>query len=594
MTSEVLNRVKAEVYTAATLDRLLVVPLTGHDRQDIRKTIKTALGDVPMKSLAEGVSIPARFAYRLLEIEDVVDLKWRGDAKLFAENRRRIFSSIENVRAQVAYIKYSGVVKAIQLLQGLSDIAQLDDHQKINVAAMTLTGSPGLCVFDEQGTGKTVTVIYAFDVLVHLDEVDIVLIFAPKSMVAEWPVDLGHFKGDLYESVMITGSRREKHAAINSDADFFVTNYETAVSMKEELASLLRRHRGRAMIVVDESFYIKNLDAKRTRAIRQLREYCEKAYVLCGTPAPNSPHDLVQQFNIVDFGYTFEGANLPEDRQSARQIVQRIINERGLFLRHLKKEVLPGLPLKRYTRIIIPLQHQQKRLYVAAVRDLILDLRSTDDEIFQRRIGSFLAKRSILLQLCSNPTTVVAGYTEIPAKLNALDSLLEETIMKKKEKVVLWSFYTASIDAIIKRYGQYHPVRYDGTVPAVADRREAVRKFQEDSKTMLFVANPAAAGAGLTLHRACIAVYESMSNQAAHYLQSIDRIHRRGQTRDVEYLILLCDKTIEAGEYERLITKERAAQELLGDRAEEPITRESMLSDAISALRLIGEKELVL
>jgi SNF2 family DNA or RNA helicase len=590
MTSKVLDRVKAEVYTADTLDRLLVVPLTGHDRQDIRKTIKAVLGDVPMKSLAEGVSIPSRFAYRLLEIEEVADLKWRGDAKLFAENRRRIFTNVEHVRAQVEHIKTGGVDDAIQLLKDFYDIAQLDDHQKINVAAMTLPGSPGLCVFDEQGTGKTVTVIYAFDQLVHLDEVDIVLIFAPKSMVAEWPVDLGRFKGDLYKCVMITGGRREKLAAINSDADFFVTNYETAITMKEELASLLRRHRGRAVIVVDESFYVKNLDAKRTRAIRLLREYCGKAYVLCGTPAPNSPHDLVQQFNIVDFGYTFEGANLPEDRESARPLVQRIINERGLFIRHLKNEVLPSLPLKRYTRIIIPLQHHQNRLYVAAVRDLIVDLRSTDDKTFLRRIGSFLAKRSVLLQICSNPASVVEGYAEVPAKLTALDGLLQETIIKKKEKVVLWSFYTASIDAIISRYRQYHPVRYDGTIPVVADRREAVRKFQEDNKTMLFVANPAAAGAGLTLHRARIAVYESMSNQAAHYLQSIDRIHRRGQTRDVEYLILLCDKTIEVDEYERLITKERSAQELLGDQVEEPITRESMLSEAINALRLIGEE----
>ena len=55
-----------------------------------------------------------------------------------------------------------------------------------------------------------------------------------------------------------------------------------------------------------------------------------------------------------------------------------------------------------------------------------------------------------------------------------------------------------------------------------------MRKFQEDSRTMLFVANPAAAGAGLTLHKSHIAIYESMSNQAAHYLQSLDRIHRRG------------------------------------------------------------------
>jgi SNF2 family DNA or RNA helicase len=123
-------------------------------------------------------------------------------------------------------------------------------------------------------------------------------------------------------------------------------------------------------------------------------------------------------------------------------------------------------------------------------------------------------------------------------------------------------------------------------VDDVAVRREAIRRFQEDDSTMLFVGNPAAAGAGLTLHRARLAVYESMSNQAAHYLQSLDRIHRRGQTRDVEYFVLLCDQSLEVHEYERLTSKERAAQDLLGDNVVEPVTRETMLAEAEAARAL--------
>jgi SNF2 family DNA or RNA helicase len=133
-------------------------------------------------------------------------------------------------------------------------------------------------------------------------------------------------------------------------------------------------------------------------------------------------------------------------------------------------------------------------------------------------------------------------------------------------------------------------VRYDGSVSDVAERREAVRKFQEDDETRLFVANPAAAGAGLTLHRARFAVYESMSNQAAHYLQSLDRVHRRGQERDVEYFVLLCDRTIEVNEYDRLTGKERAAQSLLGDQIEQPFTREAMLDEVLTASRLLESR----
>lgn len=454
---------------------------------------------------------------------------------------------------------------------------------------MTVPGSYGLCVFDEQGVGKTVTLIFAIDVLAARDEVDRVLIVAPKSMVAEWPEDFRRFKGDLYPVAMVSGTRRQKRAAIGSGADVLVTYFETTISMEDELRAWLRHRDGRAVLVVDESFYAKSLDAQRTRALRRLREWCGRAFVLCGTPAPNAPQDLVQQFNIVDFGLTFAGVEVPDDREAARPIVQRAIDERGLFVRHLKQDVLPDLPAKRFHRILLPLAPDQRRLYAGALHGLVLDLHTTDDATFQRRLGSFLARRAALLQVCSNPVAVAAGYTEVPAKLRALDDLLEEVIAHKGEKVVLWSFYTASLAAIVTRYGRFNPVRYDGSVVDVAERREAVRRFQGDDETMLFVANPAAAGTGLTLHRARVAVYESMSNQAAHYLQSLDRVHRRGQTRDVEYLVLLCDDTIEVEEYERLIRKERTAQALLGDQVNEPVTRETMLVEAVNLVRLLGE-----
>jgi SNF2 family DNA or RNA helicase len=310
--------------------------------------------------------------------------------------------------------------------------------------------------------------------------------------------------------------------------------------------------------------------------------------VLCGTPAPNAPQDLVQQFSLVDFGTTFSGVIVPDDRAAAQPVVQEAIERRGLYVRHLKESVLPDLPPKRFERILLPMQPLQRELYEAAVGNLVLDLRSVDDRTFQRRLSSFLARRSALLQICSNPIAVTDSYQEVPAKLLALDSLLEELVAVRQEKVVLWSFFTVSLDAIAARYARFGAVRYDGRVSDVNERREAVRRFQDDDETMLFIGNPAAAGAGLTLHRARYAVYESFSNQAAHYLQSLDRIHRRGQTRDVEYLVLLCDGTLELLEYDRLISKQRAAQALLGDQVGQPITRETMLAEATTASRMLA------
>jgi SNF2 family DNA or RNA helicase len=453
---------------------------------------------------------------------------------------------------------------------------------------MTVAGASGLAVFDEQGAGKTVTLIFAFDLLVKRREADLALVIAPKSMVPEWPRDLARFKGDLYRSAILSGSRREKVASLRRGADFYVTNFETAIALEDELTALLRSRDGRVLLAIDESFYVKNLDARRTQSVRRLREWCDRAYVLCGTPAPNRPHDLVEQFNIVDFGVTFDGVDVPDGPEAALAAVQAAVDGRGLSVRHLKRDVLPNLPGKTFERVLVPLQPVQKRLYEGALRSLIVDVRATDQATFQKQIASFLARRMALLQICSDPSMVAEAYSETPGKLLALDAIVEDLVERRREKVIIWSFFRHSVESIVQRFERFGAVRYDGSVGSVDERRDAVRRFQEDDVTMVFVANPAAAGAGLTLHRARIAIYESQSNQAAHYLQSLDRIHRRGQERKVEYLVLLADGTIELEEYERLLAKERTAQDLLGDHVDAAPVRERMLHELTLAASRAG------
>ncbi len=581
-------RVGAEVRSAETLDALFLVPERGQGTALLR-AMKDGLGPdgAALRRSAEGVRVPAAIAGQLDEMGPGVQMNWTPEARQFVENRRRVESIHSEVFAAIAQIRREGVSLAERMVTDSASLGVLDEHQVVNVAAMTLPGSPGLCVFDEQGAGKTVTFIFAFDLLVERDEADLAVIVAPKSMIGEWPTDLGRFRGDIYRTAVLTGSARAKRRLLADGADVFVTNFETAVTMESELRALMRARPGRTVLAIDESFFIKSLDAKRTRALRRLREWAGRAYVLCGTPAPNSPTDLVQQFSLVDFGYCFRDVDLPADRELAAPVVQSAIEERGLFLRHLKRDVLPELPVKRFQRVVVPMAEEQARLYRETLEGLVAEVETLDESGFIRRRTSFLARRAALLQICSNPAGVSETYDETPAKLEALDSLVHQAVGREREKIVIWSFYTASVTAIARRYVRFGVVRYDGTVPAVGTRREAVRRFQEDDETMVFVANPAAAGAGLTLHRARVAIYESLSSQAAHYLQSLDRIHRRGQERNVEYVVMLCDGTLEVSEYDRLVKKEQAAQDLLGDNAEPPLTRETFLADVRKAAALL-------
>jgi SNF2 family DNA or RNA helicase len=578
-----------EVRVPESLDALFLVPAPG-EALTLLKLVRSrfgAQGQTVTRS-TEGLRVPMSAIPSLGQLEDAVELHWTPEAQRYAENRLLIGAHHAEVFARLREIKAGGADLATRLIADSDGLGVLDRHQVVNVAAMTLPRSPGLCVFDEQGAGKTVTFIFALDLLVERDEADQAIIVAPKSMVGEWPKDLTRFRGDLYRTVVLNGTAAEKRRKLAEGADVFVTNFETAVSMEGELRARMRARPGRTVLAIDESFFIKSMDAKRTRALRRLREWAGRAYVLCGTPAPNAPGDLVQQFNLVDYGFCFDGIDVPDDRGAAAPVIQEAIEARGLFVRHLKAEVLPELPVKRFQRVLVPMATDQAHLYRTTLEGLVHDVEAADDAQFSRERTSFLARRSALLQICSNPAAVDSGYRETPAKLAALDSLLERIVERDREKVVVWSFYTASVTAIVERYKAYGAVRYDGLVNDVDVRREAVRRFQEDDQTMVFVANPAAAGAGLTLHRARFAIYESLSNQAAHYLQSLDRIHRRGQERDVEYVVMLCDGSLETAEYDRLVEKERAAQDLLGDRVSEPMTRETFLADVRNAAALLG------
>lgn len=558
-------------------------------RTEAVRALRRAFPSLRFKSQNGLIHVLASQAPQLAEPRADLSLDWTSDALRFAENRALAARLHPKALAHVTRCRGLKRKELLTQLEDLDGVDKLDEHQLRNVVAMVHPDVYGLCVFDEQGAGKTVTFIYAFDLLVERNLADRAIVIAPKSMVAEWPRDFERFKGNLYKVATLIGDRRAKRAALASTADVIVTNYETAISMGEELISFASGAPGRTVLCVDESFYVKNLDARRTQAVGRLREWCGRAFVLCGTPAPNAASDVIQQFNLADQGATFEGVKFSDDRTASHTTIQKVISDRGLFIRHLKRDVLPSLPGKTFERVLVSLQPQQAALYREALDALTIEVRATNEATFQRKLTHFMNRRLSLLQLCSHPGMLDTKYAEDPAKAVAMDSILSHLIDRRQEKVVVWSFFTFAIEAMSRRYARYAPLRIDGSVQDVSVRRASIARFQEDEEAKLLIANPAAGGAGITLHRAHIAIYESMSNQPAHYLQSLDRIHRRGQNRPVEYLVLLCDGTVELAEYDRLVHKEKTAGDLLGDPPGQAVTRESFLADLLKVHQSAGQ-----
>lgn len=557
-----------------TPDHSRLVIRTSDGRTRVKDALASLAVDLPLRRADGDLIVSLDAAGSLLDLGEAVE--WDHRAHLAATIRHGIHDAAPAVLEQMRALRDGPLDDARAAIADSAMADRLDAHQVRNVAIMTLRDGWGTCVFDEQGTGKTVTLISAFDLLVERNLADILVVVAPKSMIAEWAVEFDRFTDGLYSVAVADGPRKDRVSALRSGADVVVLSYETVAALPDEVTRLARR--GRVVLAVDESFNAKNPDARRTEALMRVREHCVRAFVLCGTPAPNAGADLVSQFDLVDLGLTFGEVILPKDREKANQVVRDRLEERGFYLRSLKDRVLT-LPGREFVTVSVRLEGEQRRAYDAARAALVLDLRESTDADFAANITNFLAQRSMLMRICSDPRPVIPGYSEVPAKVDALDGLLD-TVLARGDKVVLWSFYRSTLDLLSTRYVHMGVVRVDGSVSS-PERRDAVRRFQEDPATRVFVGNPAAAGAGLTLTAARVAIYESMSNQAAHYMQSLDRIHRRGQQDSVEYYFLVCEDTIEVPEQQRLLDKAQYQGDLLGDDLAPPTTRQAMLEELL-------------
>lgn len=453
---------------------------------------------------------------------------------------------------------------------------KLEPAQAAAVSAMTVPNLFGLCLFDEQGSGKTVMSIAAFDELRGRDEVDAMIVVCPKSMVSEWKKEVHRFLGSTLKVEVAEGDRRHRFETSQLPFDVLVSNFEGIEPMAVSLIATAATRK--YLLVVDESYYLKNSDSMRSAMVGRLRPSCSRCFVLCGTPAPNSAHDLINQFDLADLGFTFSGFVRSSDADHDWSTIADLVEKRGVCIRRLKTEILKHVPQKRFHVERVSLSGKQAMLYEKARSELLLDLRSLNNESFKRKLMSYFQRRSVLLQICSSPSAIDPTFAEVPAKYKMLDGLLSDLISQGR-KVVVWSFYRRSLDEMMDRYSNYDPVRIDGSVSS-GGRSAAVCEFQENPSRMLFVGNPAAAGSGITLHAAYDAVYLSYSNQAAHYLQSLDRIHRRGQVSDeVNYHLLVCAGTIEETEIVRLRGKEVRQHNLLRDQVSFPSTLDEALAE---------------
>ena len=230
----------------------------------------------------------------------------------------------------------------------------------------------------------------------------------------------------------------------------------------------------------------------------------------------------------------------------------------------------------------------QRALYDEVRDQMVAELRTMTGEEYRVFASTALVRLTRLAQIASNPALVMPTETRIPGKWAELDHVLRDILAEPGRKVILWSSYVHTIEALAKRYAENGPVMLYGGVEATA--RQAIgAQFQTDPSTRLLVANPAAAGTGFTFTAAAYTIYETLSWRYDFYAQSQDRNHRIGQDKSVTYIRLIAVDTIEEAIVVALERKANMASELLGDSDGAPnvadLSREQMC-DLLSTNRM--------
>ena len=272
------------------------------------------------------------------------------------------------------------------------------DHQKVTSSFLTMNRK-AFC-FNEQGTGKTASVIWAADYLMTQGFIKRVLVICPLSIMdAAWRNDL--FKFAMHRTVDVAYGKPEKRKdIINGEAEFVVINYDGVEIVADTVANA-----GFDLIVIDEANAYKNPTTKRWKILSKLLQPNTWLWMLTGTPASQSPVDaygiakLVNPNNVPKFYGGFRDRVMNKvtmfkwvPKPEANEVVHKALQP---AIRFTKEQCL-DLPEMSYVTRNVPLTAQQEKYYELLRRQLIVQ--AAGEEITTVNAAANLNK---LLQLSS-------------------------------------------------------------------------------------------------------------------------------------------------------------------------------------------------
>ena len=442
--------------------------------------------------------------------------------------------------------------------------------------------------FMEMGTGKTKVLIDNMSMLYDKGKIDSALIIAPKGVVKTWyEQELPTHLPDHIENVTvlwqsnINKKQQEKLESlfeIETALHILIMNVEALSTEKgvKFAKQFLNSHK--CLMAIDESTTIKTPTAKRTKNIIDLGKMAKYRRIMTGSPVTKNPLDLYTQCEfldpyLLDFAsyYAFRNRYAEMKTMHVRgrsiQVVHAFQNLaelsdklNGFSYRVLKEDCL-DLPPKNFIKRHITLTPDQKKVYMQMKQQAI--------SILNGKVSSTMTVLTQLMRLhqitCGHFTADDGSVQSVDSnRITELMNILEET----EGKAIIWANYQRDITQIVenieKKYGPGSVVDYYGLTPQ-DKRQDNIRKFQNDDECRFLIGTPSTGGYGITLTEANTVIYYSNGYDLEKRLQSEDRAHRIGQKKNVTYIDLIAEDTVDEKIVRSLRKKINIASEVMGE-----------------------------
>lgn len=395
----------------------------------------------------------------------------------------------------------------------------------------------------EPGLGKTITSIAAADRL----GVKNILVLCQAVGKTHWKNEFTRFQQIDRSITIING-----HTQPVPETGVVIVNYDL-ISRADSMVTRALLRREWDVLIADEAHALKSPKSNRTRAVygkrldrtKGLAAQAQRVWLLTGTPAPNSAHELythlralapeaieligrpMSEPEFVERFCTYRDTTFGRQITGSKNLTELRQRMQNFMLRKRKTEVLQDLPPLSFDTLVVH-PHDVPGVPASLVREMSsLDMQLAMDWGVDGEGDDLLAVLSAM-KASEHIATQRRLTGQIKAEI-AIDLVTSE-LRGSDKKMILFCHHTAVIDRIVEGLADagFGVVKIDGR-DNQASRDNAIDAFQRDQATQVFVGQLTAAGTSITLTAASDVLFVEASWVPSENYQAACRAHRIGQ-----------------------------------------------------------------